>query len=132
MLTIDIKQQNVFDNGVALILNGKLKSPFKIWNVTVTFDMLEKLYNDYKFSIPNNISYKYNYFKAISADDISVTNLINGKNRTAAKESLELTFLMGVLNGSLKWPDNKKWFWQSDSDKDFVILKDWVIKEGVC
>ena len=52
---------------------------------------------------------------------------MSGIPRDEARERLELAILTGSLNGSLKWEDDKKWFWQSKADPDFIILKNWII-----
>lgn len=94
----------------------------------MTFEELEMLYNEYKHSLPTPENrYDKSYFKALEIHDIPLNKLVNDKNsRQKAKEKLELTFLMGVLNGSITWPDDSKWFIQSDTDKDFIILREWV------
>ena len=46
--------------------------------------------------------------------------------REEACAALEGFVLCSMLNGTLKWLDEKKWFWQSEVDNDLVLLKCWV------
>jgi arsenate reductase-like glutaredoxin family protein len=126
MTIVNFETQTVTKNRKLIIDHGKPINGFEIRNDPVTFEELEILYEKYKHSVPNGVKYKKTYFKALNAENLSVEDLINGENRQSAKELLELTLLMGVLNHSLIWPDDTKWFWQSEKDKDFVILKKWI------
>lgn len=125
MLTIDLKNRTAVRDNIVLIKNGTAVGNYVIDPTPVTFEQLENLYAQYKHSVPNGIRYKFSYFKALSADELKDTDLIAGSNRTKAKEMLEMTLLSGILNGSLRWPDENHWFWQSETDSDFVILKEW-------
>lgn len=102
---------------------------YKIDNNPVTIEQLEELYNIYKHSVPSPVKYKYNYFIALPTDKLSLNQLVNGAKRTEAKENLEMTLLTGILNETLAWPgEDKHWFWQSNIDNDFVLLKKWFEK----
>ena len=92
---------------------------------------LEKLYLNFKRSYPSDRSHyhMHDYFKALKAEDLSDAELVNGEERTVARAKLEANFLCWVLNGSLTWGNNKNWFWQSPSEPDLVILKEWVVCE---
>ena len=92
----------------------------------ISFELLETLYTIYKHSVPNGIKYKKTYFKALTYDELSTEDLILGANRQTSKENLEIAIISGVLNGSLVWPDETKWFWQSENDKDFILLRKWI------
>lgn len=131
MLTVDLNTQTVKRNKTILIQNGVPVGNYNIDTAPVTFDRLELLYEQYKHSVPNGVKYKCSYFKALCADDLTTDELTNGANRQTAKEQLELTLIAGILNGSLVWPDDTKWFWQSEKDKDFVLLRDWFKKGSV-
>ena len=125
MITVNFETKTVKDGKKVLIDNGIPVDDFEIDTTPVTFEKLEELYQIYKYSVPNTKKYKLRYFKALDANQLQANHLIAGANRQQAKIDLELTLLMGVLNGSLKWPNDKLWFWQSPNDKDFVILKKW-------
>ena len=53
--------------------------------------------------------------------------MMYGERRDKAQIRLELYVLCLLING-LKWDSGKmgNWFWQSETDKDLVILKKWV------
>lgn len=128
MLSIDLNTLSAKNGKAYIIKNGKPVGNYQIDQRPVTFDELDQLYSDYKHSVPNGKHYKYNYFKALQEDSLPLGDLINGHNRDAAKEALEITILTGILNGSLKWPNPQNWFWQSSKDKDFVLLRTWFMK----
>lgn len=127
MITIDLENRSMIDGKTVLVDNGVPKNGYIISDDIITYEQLEDLYQQYKYSVPNPIKYKKNYFKALNSDNLSIENMIAGANRTDAKFKLEHAILTGVLNGSLKWPDESKWFWQSEKDRDFIILRKWVI-----
>ena len=80
----------------------------------------------YKHSVPNGMRRQRKFFRALPESELSTEDLIAGENRQKAKEKLEMAVLEGSLNGSLKWPDNTKWFWQSEKDPDLIVLKKWI------
>lgn len=123
MITVDINTLSAYKNGTAFIQNGIPLDGYKISEEKITFEMLERLYDEYKHSVPNGT--KYTRFKALSAEELDLNRLVNGQNRQKAQEKLEMALLTGILNKSLVWPDPKKWFWQSERDKDFVLLRKW-------
>lgn len=129
MLTVDFTSHTVKANGKTLIDKGIPVNGFVLSTDTVTLDHIENLYQLYKHSVPNQIRYKKCYFKALPAEKLNVSDLIKGENRQAAKENLEMTLITGILNGSLKWPDPKKWFWQSEKDKDLILLREWFMRK---
>ena len=107
-------------------LNGK-EIEVNAATVDDAYNEIEKLYANYKVSYPSEHSRKYyDYFKALSVEELSMNELVNGEERTLARARLEVSFLAWVLNGSLKWYDDSKWFWQSKSDPELIILKEWV------
>ena len=77
-------------------------------------------------SVPDRIKLQRVFFRALPEDQHTDEDLITGEPRQAARERLEMAVLEGSLNGSLKWPDSKKWFWQSKKDPDLIILQKWV------
>ena len=128
-MNVNLETRTVMDGKKTLIKNGNPVGDYIIPADPVTIDDIEQLYAEYKTSVPNGVKYRKPYFKALSADKLPTTNLISGANRQQAKDKLELTLLIGILNGSLVWPDESKWFWQSEKDKDLILLRDWFIPE---
>lgn len=129
MLIINLNTQSAVLNGKDIIKNGKATNSYHIRQNPVTITELEKLYDRYKHSIPDNIHYKYIYFNALPYNKLNAADMIKGINRRKSKEELELALLEGILNGSLVWHDETKWFWQSENDKDFILLKQWFLPE---
>lgn len=69
-------------------------------------------------------------FKAAGDENLSNESLMCGGYRNIAQCRLELTVLIFILNKSLNPNDDifkGKWFWQSDKDKELVILKKWIV-----
>lgn len=127
---VNLKEKSFIRDGIAYIKNGVPAESYKMRVEPVTIPELEMLYQEYKNSFPNEEEMRRkNYFKALPIEELSHKALISGVSRTKAREDLELTLLLGILNGSLTWETfgNKGWFWQSQSDRDFVILKEWVV-----
>ena len=128
-MNINLETRTVIDGKRALIKNGKPVGDYQIPTDVIRIDDIERLYAEYKTSVPNGIKYRRPYFRALSADKLPTENLISGANRQQAKDKLEFTLLIGILNGSLVWPDETKWFWQSPNDKNLILLRDWFIPE---
>lgn len=119
--SMSIDNKKIIDHGIIIDKNS-----YQLRPTPVTIEEIENLYTDYKNSIPDDIKYRYNYFKALPIDKLSVENIIKAKNRQETKERLEKTILDGILNHSLTWSDPKKWFWCSEKDPDLVILRKWI------
>ena len=93
-------------------------------------DRLHELYGKYKHSIPSERSERksrHAYFKALTEDELTDEDFMRGDNRLECQARLEMFVLGMVLNGSLRWQDGwGSWFWQSDKDKDLVLLRSWL------
>ena len=69
---------------------------------------------------------KRNYFKALTADEMTDEEMVTGMDRTVARAALESFVLISSLNGDLKWnPKRGSWYYQG-KDKDFILLKKWI------
>ena len=128
---VNIETRTVKKGKKYLIKNGIPEKGVTIDTSPVTVSELENLYQVYKRSLPvegKRIGSKY--FKALSLDELSDEDLIKGEPRAKAAYELESKIVIGVLNGSLTWDcftkDENKWFWVSPTDKDLVILKEWI------
>lgn len=91
--------------------------------------MIEDLYLAYKYSRPTEKSEtsKRKYFKALSTSELPDVCLAYGEDRSVRQAYLEGFVLCHVLSGNFQWKEEYgKWFWQSQTDNDLVILKDWV------
>lgn len=127
MITVNFKTRTARNGKQLIIDKGKPINGYVIPDTT-SIEQLNKLYHNYKYSVPNGLHYHKPYFKALSPEEISNTDMITGSNREHSKEALELAVLEGIINGSLQelFIDPRQWFWQSPDDKDFIILKDWI------
>lgn len=95
---------------------------------------LNELYVKYKYSIPSERtnSRRRIYFKALREHELSDEDMLYGAPREIAQFVLEYTLLTLVISGVFDkhWDEWSmgNWFWQSEEDKDFVIIKNWVVK----
>ena len=100
------------------------------------FDTLEvlcsvkHLYNKYKYSLPSERSDKKRkcYFKALPVDKLTDAEMATGERREVAQAKLEGFILCMILEGRFVWLEDimGKWFYQSKSDPDLVILRSWI------
>ena len=111
------------------------ESRILIDDVDGIFDTLEVLcsvkylYNKYKYSLPSerSDSKRKCYFKALSVDKLTDAEMATGERREVAQARLEGFILCMVLVGKFVWLDSMgKWFWESKSDPDLVILRSWI------
>ena len=130
--SVDLQGRNLKVDGKYVIKNGEYEGELGIAPVT-TQEMLEKietLYQKYKHSIPSERSEaKRNvYFKALREHELDNDDMLYGETRDKAQVSLELYILICILNGCFKWDEitTGSWFWQSENDKDLVILRNWI------
>ena len=119
------KQWIVKDGHCGLPRDFLLLSDYEIDTDVLSY--IEYLYEQYKYSLPSeksNRKYKL-YFKALSVDDMTDEDMVFGKRRETAQFRLEAFILFSILNGKLTWNEETmgKWFWQSKTDPDLVILK---------
>ncbi len=91
--------------------------------------VIEKRYQDYKHSVPSerSESHRRYHFKALPYKELTDKDMMYGERREVARCKLELFILYHLLRDDLKWnPSWGNWFWQSEKDKDLVILRNWI------
>lgn len=134
--SIDLQKRNLKVSGKHIIENGKYDGELGLEVIDSTqeaLQTLEPLYIMYKHSVPSerSESRRRTYFKAIPEKDMTEEDMLYGENREVSRFALEFRLLCYILNGSIVWDDieggQSKWFWQSQADKDFIILKSWVV-----
>lgn len=125
--SIDFKKRTLKMNGVLIDVN------YVEWegsNMVVNpMRYFEYVYEKYKYSVPSERSEKRqrNYFYALPYEKLDDDQLINGERREYARFELEFAILFAIVHNKIQWQDDwGSWFWQSDTDKDFVILREWV------
>lgn len=127
-MTINLETVNATDDDKKpLIKNGIPKQEYIPRKTPVTFQILESLYETYKHSVPSQKRDNSAYFYALPYDKLSTQDIIKNKDRKTAKEELELAVIDGIVSGTLVWPDDSMWYWQSGTDRDFVLLKKWIV-----
>ena len=126
--TMKIGKQKVIDDGVYDESRTLINNPSN--DVDVILNTIEVLYCNYKYSLPSERSEnkRKRYFEAYAMEDIPDDRLFNAEHREIANARLEGYILCMVLKGNLKWDAfaEGKWFWQSETDQDLVILKKWI------
>lgn len=102
-------------------------------NISSSEDMLStihKLFERYKYSVPSERSEgkRRRYFKALKLSEIEYDDFMFGEGRDTAQIKLELYVLLSSIYYKNFWEEIFKgqFFYQSDKDKDLIILKDWV------
>ena len=132
---IDFEKRNMKVGKEYLIKDGEYDRNMRILcvaaNPNSVLDDIEVLYHSYKYSMPSERSEnkRKKYFKALSIDELDVSDMVNGESREMAQCILEGYILCNILTGAFKWNDDwGKWFWQSKTDPDLVILRKWIEK----
>lgn len=124
--TMHVDGKTIIDNGK---YEGELWGPSPYDNKIMPLDYLEGLYYTYKHSVPSERSESRgrNYFTALKEKDLDDEDMMFGIPREEARFQLEFALLAYILTGELTWNEEwGKWFWQSEDDRDFVILRSWV------
>lgn len=120
-------------NGKRIIDNGKYEGPLGVEKMPLEqmLPKIEELYDAYKHSVPSERSEakRHIYFKALKEHELANEDMMYGVRRDEAQIRLELFVLCCILNGSFVW-QGKNWFWQSEKDKDLVILKQWIVNNN--
>ena len=101
------------------------------YSLHVVLHMIRELYGNYKYSMPSerSDSKRKKYFKALSVDELTDEQLVCGRKRETAQAALDGFILCSIIAGHLVWDDDVmcgKWFWQSRSDADLIILRSWI------
>lgn len=133
---IDFEKRNLKVGKEYLIKNGeydKSKELFgiEIYSLQVALHMIRDLYKNYKYSLPSerSDSKRRKYFKALTIDELPDDQLMIAGRRETAQAALEGFILCAVLTEQLIWDEEimgGKWFYQSKTDPDLVILRSWI------
>ena len=102
-------------------------------DISSSEDMLStihKLFERYKYSVPSERSEgkRRRYFKALKLSEIEYDDFMFGEGRDTAQIKLELYVLLSSIYHQDFWEEifKEHFFYQSDKDRDLIILKDWV------
>lgn len=105
----------------------------EIYSLQVALHMIRMLYQSYKYSMPSERSdgKRKKYFKALPIEEIPDDKLLIAERRETMRAALEGFILCAVITDQLKWDEEimgGKWFYQSEKDKDLVLLRSWIEK----
>ncbi len=129
---VDFKKKELKINGKTISTEGSLGIK-KYSNLDEWLDVVEDLYDEYKYSKPTQRSMereRKSKFKALSPDELlsefGHNALSNPVSRDIAQAKLEIFILFSMINGSFN-PDElfaRDWYYQG-TDKSFIMLKNW-------
>lgn len=133
--TLQIGKEKVVEKGkivnekykdMELILPSDLEPYFSMQfgTINMLFTIIERLYEDYKHSVPSENYSDTSYFKALSVDELTDCDLYSGENRNLAQAKLEGYILLASLAGWLIWPNENHWYWKGIDD--LIVLHDWI------
>lgn len=124
--TINFQKRTCRVNGK--VVNIEVRSNPKVTTENV-LETIEFLYEYYKRSVPSerSESHRRYYFKALPEKDLTDEDMMYGDNREVERFKLEFFVLGSIISGKLIWKEEwGSWFWQSPTDKDLIILRDWI------
>lgn len=128
---VDFQSRSLKLDGKYIIQDGRYEGDLGIpcCGEEEFFANVEELYYRYKYSVPSerSESKQHLYFIALPERCLSDDAMMYGERRDKAQIELELYVLCRIING-FEWKPEKmgKWFWQSGTDKDLIILRSWV------
>ncbi len=128
---IDFRHRSLKINGTYVIRDGVYEGELGVPPCTEDefFSRTEELYRRYKHSVPSERSEgkSRQYFMALPEKDLNDEDMLYGERRDKAQAELELYILCQLLGGFRWRPETMgRWFWQCKTDKDLVILREWV------
>ncbi len=93
-----------------------------------SYEVIKKLYKEFKHSIPRENYKSKSYFKALKEEELTLDELAFNFDRYFAQAMFEGYILLAGMKGWIEWKNDEYFFWQSEEDKNLVILKEWVKK----
>ena len=109
-------------------LNGKIV----ILTSTIADSLVNDLnciYREYKESYPSERSKRgKSYFKALEFEEMTDDMLVLGGDRLVQQALLE-GFILSQRDSIREqlFSNTNNWYWQSNEDEDFIILKEWCL-----
>lgn len=128
---IDFRTRDLKVNGRHVIRDGRFDGVLGLpeYGGGDFFTDVEELYHRYKYSIPSERSQSKSrrYFMALPESALEDGDMLYGQYRDTAQFELEFYILCRIIGGFTWNPETMgRWFWQSEKDKDLVILRKWV------
>lgn len=143
-INIDLTRKSIWSGRLCIMRNGKLLwQSIRLKNGEVceleglidfegdAYEEIERLYALYKRSVPNrHVKLNKGYFKALSSDSLTMEELMDNMPRPEARTALEGFILLASVKGMIPWYNPRYFFWQSTTDPDCIIYRDWVVMEA--
>lgn len=135
---IDFEKRNMKVGNDYLIKDGEFDESKELTSPVFKQNCLEDIlqgvlqrYRSYKISLPSERSdnKRRKYFKALPMEEITDEQLIVAERREVSQAALEGFVLCMIVSGQLVWDEDimqGKWFYQSKTDPDLVLLRSWV------
>lgn len=136
---IDFEKRNMKVGKDYLIKDGEFDSSQElipstyqnVYDLQIVLKTIGQLYKSHKYSLPSERSdnKRKHYFKALPMEEITDEQLMFSEKREVTQAALEGFILCMIVSGQLIWDEDimeGKWFYQSKTDPDLVILRTWV------
>ena len=125
---VDFKTRSLKLNGEYIVKDGVTEFVTDRYVPENFLYHVEDFYAACKHSIPSERSESRgkHYFKTTSERYLPDDDMMYGIGRELALAQLEVYILCCILEGMV-WNESwGKWFWQSENDKDLVLLREWI------
>ena len=132
---VDFEKRNMKVGKNYLIKEGEFDESKELiygdYDMWILLHTIRQLYKNYKYSLPSERSdnKRRKYFKALSMEELTDEQLMVAGRREVSQAALEGFVLCMIVSGQLVWDEkmmNGKWFYQSETDPDLVLLRSWV------
>lgn len=142
-LEIDLARKSIYSGRLCILREGQLMlkkiylangSIFELDGL-IDFEgnpyaQIERLYAQFKRSVPGRRErLNSGNFKALSSDALTMEELTNNMPRVQARYLLEGFILLASAKGLIPWHVPSYFFWQSATDPDCIVYRNWIIKE---
>ena len=143
-ISVDLNSGCIYSGSKMIVVEGEIAAPqieltngekYDL-NALIEFegnayDEIERLYAQYKKSVPNrHVKLNKGYFKALSSDALSMKELTENVSRSQARLELEGFILLASAIGRIPWTNPEHFFWQSQVDPDCIIYREWILKKN--
>lgn len=126
------EEEIILRNGVKFTLNEPLIQSDDLRDLGIEdclknpYLVVEKLYQNYKYSVPSEHSqFSRQNFYAVKSDELSFKQLLNNMPRIKAQYMLETYIMFASIMKCFLW-ENDKHFFRIMNDNDLILYKSWV------
>ena len=142
-IRFDLPGKSIWSSHLPIVVDGTIVTPQIALNDGSIYQLnglisfggnpyaeIERLYAQYKRSVPNRHErLNRGYFKVLSSDALTMAELIENQPRVEARYALEGFIVLASAAGLIPWTNPRHFFWQSTTDPDCIIYRDWIMKE---